>query len=196
MLDASKKEDGCDWFIGVKALQARPMQLGQFCLLKSKDAPPDTHPSDPGYLVIYPDGYESWSPKHVFERSYFPCSDRSGGARLRPQVDDVELFVAEGARTRITPSASTVTMLTITGHEFHHTANAGCPEAFDDEAITNIGHGHNMSNLAMCLDFVFSWANNGIDPTGPNEASPTDAPQLQLVGGGSEPIDTPVDSEE
>jgi hypothetical protein len=26
--------------------------------------------NNPGYTVIYPDGYESWSPKEVFEHSY------------------------------------------------------------------------------------------------------------------------------
>ena len=29
-----------------------------------------TEPNEPGYYVIYEDGYESWSPKEVFERCY------------------------------------------------------------------------------------------------------------------------------
>lgn len=28
-----------------------------------------------GYTVIYPDGYESWSPKETFENAYRPVSD-------------------------------------------------------------------------------------------------------------------------
>ena len=41
-------------YIGVKVVQARPME---------KDG-------KAGYKVVYPDGYESWSPKAVFEEAY------------------------------------------------------------------------------------------------------------------------------
>jgi hypothetical protein len=30
----------------------------------------DEHPSDPGYLVVYADGYRSWSPTAAFEEGY------------------------------------------------------------------------------------------------------------------------------
>jgi len=37
------------------------------------------HPFDqegkPGYKVFYPDGYESWSPKDVFENAYREVTD-------------------------------------------------------------------------------------------------------------------------
>ena len=29
-------------------------------------------PGSPGYNVVYPDGYQSWSPKEVFEKAYYP----------------------------------------------------------------------------------------------------------------------------
>ena len=29
-----------------------------------------------GYLVVYPDGYKTWSPKRVFEESYRMVSDK------------------------------------------------------------------------------------------------------------------------
>ena len=34
---------------------------------------------DPGYKVIYPDGYESWSPKDVFEEAYRPIQGMNFG---------------------------------------------------------------------------------------------------------------------
>lgn len=37
---------------------------------------------DPGYKVIYPDGYESWSPKKVFEEAYRPTSGLTFGLAL------------------------------------------------------------------------------------------------------------------
>ena len=41
-------------YVGVKRIQAEPQE---------KDG-------KPGYHVVYEDGYESWSPKDVFERAY------------------------------------------------------------------------------------------------------------------------------
>lgn len=37
---------------------------------------------DPGYKVIYPDGYESWSPKKVFEEAYRPTNGLTFGLAL------------------------------------------------------------------------------------------------------------------
>lgn len=44
-------------YIGVKHIQAEPME---------KDG-------KAGYKVVYSDGYESWSPKEVFEEAYYFC---------------------------------------------------------------------------------------------------------------------------
>ena len=41
-----------------------------------KHYPSTTEEDHEGYLVIYPDGYESWSPKHVFEEAYREVSDK------------------------------------------------------------------------------------------------------------------------
>jgi len=35
----------------------------------------DNKDGQPGYCVIYPDGYESWSPKAVFENAYRLVTD-------------------------------------------------------------------------------------------------------------------------
>ena len=32
--------------------------------------------AEDGYRVRYPDGYESWSPKEVFEKAYLPMGQR------------------------------------------------------------------------------------------------------------------------
>lgn len=54
-------------YIGKKMVHAEPMTFGDFCA--SKDQPCDD-PTRQGYLVIYEDGYRSWSPKDVFEAAY------------------------------------------------------------------------------------------------------------------------------
>lgn len=49
-------EDQKKTYIGVKRIEAYP----------------EDRDGQPGYAVIYPDGYVSWSPKTVFEAAYFP----------------------------------------------------------------------------------------------------------------------------
>ena len=45
-------------YIGTKIIHAEPLQRGDVNGIKD------------GYKVVYPDGYESWSPKEVFEAAY------------------------------------------------------------------------------------------------------------------------------
>jgi len=61
-------------FIGVKIIQARPMDECSF-LRDYKGEDTTNQESRPGYLVVYPDGYKSWSPKHVFEGAYRRISE-------------------------------------------------------------------------------------------------------------------------
>ena len=46
-------------YIGIKIVKAEPME---------KDG-------EIGYKVVYKDGYESWSPKEVFEEAYKPLKE-------------------------------------------------------------------------------------------------------------------------
>ena len=62
-------------YIGAKIILARPMNKKAFYLrygesLSVRENNPDEEDPSPGYLVIYPDGYRSWSPKDVFDNAY------------------------------------------------------------------------------------------------------------------------------
>ena len=60
--------------IGIKMVQAEPCDAW-------KDA--GNHKvGDPGYKVIYPDGYVSWSPKDVFEEAYRPTNAMNFGLAI------------------------------------------------------------------------------------------------------------------
>lgn len=58
-------------YIGVKLIKAEPMKKRVNVELSGSDAPEKWEELD-GYRVVYKDGYESWSPKNVFEESYKP----------------------------------------------------------------------------------------------------------------------------
>ena len=57
-------------YIGTKIIQAEPMNRGEYNNYRGWQIPNNENPEDEGYLVKYEDGYESWSPKEVFEKAY------------------------------------------------------------------------------------------------------------------------------
>lgn len=69
-------------YIGTKQLQAKPMNLGDYNKYRGWDIPKNEDPLKEGYLVKYTDGYESWSPKEVFEESYRETSGLTFGLAL------------------------------------------------------------------------------------------------------------------
>ena len=57
-------------YIGTKIIQAEPAyRVDGKVFVKANIVPSGVRIED-GYKVIYPDGYESWSPKDVFEAAY------------------------------------------------------------------------------------------------------------------------------
>ncbi|SHN03792.1 Protein of unknown function [Anaerosporobacter mobilis DSM 15930] len=61
-------------YIGTKMLQATPMSIGDYNKYRGWTIPSNENPNDEGYLVEYEDGYQSWSPKEVFEKAYKECN--------------------------------------------------------------------------------------------------------------------------
>ena len=71
-------------YIGTKIVQAEPavnvggkIITGPVVQVKDLDATVRE-----GYKVVYPDGYESWSPKEVFEEAYRPTNGLNFGLAL------------------------------------------------------------------------------------------------------------------
>ncbi|MFH2075404.1 MAG: hypothetical protein ABIJ57_08675 [Pseudomonadota bacterium] len=57
-------------YIGAKIIRAVPMSEETFLhTVKNQPTRADTE-DRPGYKVIYPDGYISWSPKETFDTAY------------------------------------------------------------------------------------------------------------------------------
>jgi hypothetical protein len=55
-------------YIGVKVIRAIPMTRAEVEM--RLDRPIGGKETGEGYLVEYPDGYQSWSPKDIFESAY------------------------------------------------------------------------------------------------------------------------------
>jgi hypothetical protein len=82
---------------GTKEMKACPMTKAEYCLLRGWPVPADEDPAERGYVVEYQDGgkpnlegydgYVSWSPADVFERTYKPC----GSHVERMEIEHAEL---------------------------------------------------------------------------------------------------------
>lgn len=57
-------------YLGVKLIEAKPMNLGDYNKFKGWTIPADEDPKREGYKVKYSDDYISWSPKEAFEEAY------------------------------------------------------------------------------------------------------------------------------
>ena len=62
-------------YLGIKTLEARPMNRLEYNNYRGWQIPLDEDPLENGYLVKYPDGYESWSPEEQFELAYTEFDD-------------------------------------------------------------------------------------------------------------------------
>lgn len=68
--------------IGSKEVTGSQMNLGEYNRYRGWLIPADEDPNKDGYLVKYPDGYESWSPAKQFEESYRSSGNYSFGDTL------------------------------------------------------------------------------------------------------------------
>lgn len=57
-------------YTGTKTVMAEPMTRENAEKIIGRKIVPNAEHSGEGYLVEYPDGYKSWSPKDVFEEVY------------------------------------------------------------------------------------------------------------------------------
>lgn len=63
-------------YLGTKLITAKPMTRVEAEVILGKSIKPAKQKySGEGYLVRYEDGYQSWSPKEVFDKAYKPADN-------------------------------------------------------------------------------------------------------------------------
>ena len=133
-----------DSFIGVKLVQAEPC---------AKDG-------HEGYRVVYQDGYESWSPKNVFEAAYLCLGDDptkiSRDAVMEFIGNDVRSETLEGGKTTL------VRVRTLSGFEQIETSSCVDPSNYDEKIGTECCMKRIEDTIWKCLGFVLQWARCGL----------------------------------
>lgn len=83
-------------YTGTKTIKAIPMGKAEAEKVLGKSITPATAGMD-GYLVEYPDGYRSWSPKHVFENAYRISETHVD--RMKIELADLNERIIKATRT-------------------------------------------------------------------------------------------------
>lgn len=137
-------------FIGVKRIQAEPQERN----------------GKPGYRVVYePDGYESWSPKDVFEVAYLPIQGHN-----KLTCEDINAFI-NASEIHVEKRGGKAVLVEIkfpngwTDYEMSSCDSdmLSCP---NQENYEELGRMHALQciaqRLAQNLSFVIQWADHGL----------------------------------
>lgn len=149
-------------FIGVKLVQAKSMSHYQFLseIKNVNDAVIMNEvygPDQEGYLVVYPDGYKSWSPKDVFEVAYFGLEADNVISK-----NDVENFIDDGKFTQLSDRSAVVTYAGKTGFEYNAVSSCVDPSRFREEIAMTVTKNSVMDRVWEHLGFVLRWAKYGL----------------------------------
>lgn len=144
-------------FIGTKLIEAEPCNAWK--------AAGDHKVGDPGYKVRYADGYESWSPKEVFDQTYLPVEVNSDLQTDDPSISKkmVDDFIAEVQVTTLGEKTTVVRATLRNGFEIVDASSCVSPENYSEELGTEICLERIKNKVWMLLGFLLQTAVNGIN---------------------------------
>ena len=114
---------------------------------------------EPGYKVVYPDGYESWCPGEAFENYYFPIT-RSD--KLTPE--DIRNWMDMSISTSVDGDAKTTLTRVEMPSGFIDWEASSCvsPENYHQEIGRQICLEHIETRVWKLLGFVPQWGVHGL----------------------------------
>lgn len=119
---------------------------------------------DPGYRVRYPDGYESWSPRDVFERAYLPVTVNSHLRTDAPSISQemVEDFILETCTQTLGDKCTVVRAILRNGFEIVESSACVSAENYDEELGEKICLEKIRDKVWMFLGFLLQTAVAGV----------------------------------
>ena len=139
-------------YIGTKIIQAEPAYRVDGKVFVKANIVPCGYKIEDGYKVVYPDGYESWSPKDVFEAAYRATDGMSFGLAIEAAKMGKKI-----ARAGWNGKNQYVEL----GHDFSYTAPGDIPVRpvqhldIDSQALVFVGtRGRQVGWLASQADML------------------------------------------
>ena len=179
------KKNKTQTFIRCNLVQATPMTRGAYNKHRGWKVPANENPKDDGFLVVYPDGYQSWCPKARFLEQSFPIEKSD---TISP--NDIPHWQCMGfdVMTSITAGNKPVTLvqrLHPNGYVDHETATCVDPKNYSERKGCEICAERLDQRMWDRLGFVLAWAKNGLHPVKPRGE---DRPEICEWAGPREPV--------
>ena len=152
-------------YIGTKIIEAAPaVRKGGKVYDLTWPIPRSMEPEEPGYRVRYQDGYESWSPKDVFERAYLPLHVNPDLKTDRPSVSQkmVDEFITKTEVTTMGEKTTVVRAVLRNGFEIVESSSCVSPENYDEELGAEICLEKIRDKVWFLLGFLLQTAVYGI----------------------------------
>ena len=144
-----------DFYIGVKVIEAVPMDENAY--MNHSDKPDVTNPRE-GYLVVYENGYESWSPKDVFEKAYL----KLGSEPSKIEQSVVDAFMGDVEINTLDEKTTHVKTTALSGFVSHEVSSCVDPKNYDEEIGAAIALKKIEDVMWKCLGFVLQWGRFGL----------------------------------
>lgn len=154
-------------YIGTKMIQAEPaFRIDGEIYPKSWPMPSgwDFEHLEDGYKVVYQDGYESWSPKDVFEAAYLPVTVNENLRTDAPSISQqmVDDFIKETEVITMGDRTTVVRAVLRNGFEIVESSSCVSAENYDENLGAEICLDHIKSKVWMLLGFLLQTAVHGI----------------------------------
>jgi hypothetical protein len=114
-------------------------------------------PCEEGYKVVYPDGYESWSPKDVFESAYMQVGDD-----ITITKENVDNFIACYQDFKLDDKTTIVKAILVNGFVIVESSSCVDPANFNQEIGINICLDRIKNRVWELLGFLLQTSVNGI----------------------------------
>ena len=154
-------------YIGTKIIQAEPaLRIDGKVYSPDEILPKDTD-VEVGYRVRYPDGYESWSPRDVFEAAYMPVLNNPQLKTDAPSVSQqmVDDFILETWTTTLGDKTTVVRAMLRNGFEIVESSACVSAENYDETMGRAICMEKIKDKVWFLLGFLLQTAVHGVKKT-------------------------------
>lgn len=145
-------------YIGTKLVQAEP------CFGVSGVDATGSPVMEDGYKVIYQDGYESWSPKDVFEEAYLPLTVNDQLRTDKPSISQqmVDDFIVSAEVQTMGEKCTVVRAVLRNGFEIVESSACVSKENYDEKLGAEICLKKIKDKVWFLLGFLLQTAVNGV----------------------------------
>mgnify|MGYP000871177355 CR=1 FL=1 len=145
-------------YIGTKIIQAEPAFRIDGEIYPESGPVPRSMNREEGYRVHYPDGYESWSPKGVFEQAYLPVTVNPDLRTDSPSISQqmVDDFILKTWTQTMGDKTTVVRAMLRNGFEIMESSACVSAENYDEKLGREICLGKIKDKVWFLLGFLLA----------------------------------------